>query len=237
MVEVFDFIAVERFGPTVAERVHGSAKLARRQRLARRVCHAMGRVEVVGLDRLPRSGPVVLAVNHQSFMDGALVVGFVGRVVSCIVKAEAFTPVGGRTGRVLIDGAQIPVRRGEIDPAPVRLCLQVLRAGGVIAVFPEGSRGDGRVRTARPGVGYFALKTAATVVPIAIHGSAAMTHRSGARRPLVRLIAGQPMTFGDATAGRPLSRGHWLAAAESIRVTLATLVSATEGLHSTSGAA
>ncbi|HEY2042303.1 MAG TPA: lysophospholipid acyltransferase family protein [Jatrophihabitans sp.] len=230
------FAAVRRYGPTMAERVEGSSRLDSRQRWARGLCRAMGRIEIAGLEHIPSTGPVLLAVNHQSFMDGALLIGFVGRVVSCVVKLEAFIPVGGRVGRVLVEGAQIPVLRGEVDPAPVRLSLDILRAGGVLGVFPEGSRGDGQVRLIRPGVGYFALKTGATVVPVAIHGSAAVTHRAGVRRPTVRMVVGEPMAF-DRMTELPLPRAQWRATAETIRVALADLVADSATRHSAREAA
>jgi 1-acyl-sn-glycerol-3-phosphate acyltransferase len=223
---------VRRFGPSLAERVNGSATLAARQRFGRRLCHALGRVNLTSLGNVPTSGSVILAVNHRSLMDGPLLFGFVGRAVSCLVKAEAFTPLGGRAGRLLVEAAQIPVNRGLIDPAPIRLVLDILNAGGVVGIFPEGTRGDGRVRRARPGVGYFALRTGATVVPIAIHGSADLTHRRHIRRPSVTMTVGESMRLSRGPADRPtiLNRGQWLAATEAVRTRLGELVAATDPL-------
>jgi 1-acyl-sn-glycerol-3-phosphate acyltransferase len=180
---------------------------------------ALGEIRVEGLANLPREGPVILAVNHQSMMDGPLLFGFIDRPVACLVKREAFVPV---LGRVLLDAGQIPIERGAIDARPVRLGLQILKAGGVLGVFPEGSRGDGLVRQAKPGVGYFALRTGATVVPVACHGTADLlgTFR---RRP-VRIDIGAPMTFAAQPEGRPLNRRLSAAATEQVRLELAALV-------------
>jgi 1-acyl-sn-glycerol-3-phosphate acyltransferase len=225
------FDRVRQIGPSIEERVTGSPQLRSRQRLGRRLSRAMGRLELSGLERIPPIGPVILAANHQSFMDGPLLFGFVDRVVSCLVKAEAFAPVAGQAGQLLIGGAQIPVLRGEIDAAPVRLALEVLNAGGVLGIFPEGTRGNGQMTSAMPGVGYFARKTGAIVVPIAIHGSAMMTHGRRINRPRVRIVVGEPLAFERARPGRPLDRRDWIAATEQIRLAIAELVSTTELLN------
>lgn len=225
----FDFRAVSRSGPTLLERVEGSRELAAFQWLGRQICRSLGRIEFVGLQNLPRTGPVLLAVNHRSLIDGPLLFGFLGRVVSCLVKVEAFLPVGGLAGRVLVRGAQLPVNRFRVDPGPVRLAIDILAAGGVVGIFPEGTRGDGLVALARPGVGYLALKTGATVIPVAIHGSASMVRRRGPGRPRVLVALGAPIALDPPRLGRwgTLNRASWLAATETIRLGLATLVEQT----------
>lgn len=222
----WNFDQVRRWGPTIDQRVHGSARLRHWQLASRSFCSLLGRVELTGLDRVPAEGGAILAVNHTSALDGALLFGYLARPVSFLVKAEAFELAGGLAGRVLSQGAQLPVRRGETDPAPVRLALNLLDRGALLGICPEGSRGDGRVRQARPGVGYFALKTGAPVLPVAVHGAAAMAHR-GVRRPVVRLSVGEPLILHRAAAG-PLNRRQWLAATEQIRSALAELVHTTE---------
>ncbi|MGI8668158.1 MAG: lysophospholipid acyltransferase family protein [Jatrophihabitans sp.] len=223
----WDFDQVHRWGPTIDERVVGSPALRRWQLACRQFCGLLARIEFDGLERVPAQGPAILAVNHTSAMDGALLFGFVDRVVSFIVKAEAFEPAGGLAGRVLMRGAQLPVRRGYLDPAPVRLTLTMLDRGAVLGICPEGSRGDGRVRLAQPGVGYFALKTGTPVLPVAVHGAAAMAHHRAGPRPLVRVTVGAPIRLGPAVPG-PLNRRRWLAATEQVRCRLAELVQDTD---------
>lgn len=223
-----EFAALRRYGPTLAERVQSSPRLRERQRLGRAVYGALGQVRFHDLDRLPTHGPVILAVNHRSFLDGALLFGRLQRVVSFLVKAEAFGPAGGRLGRLLLQAGQIPVRRGQLDPAPVRLALQILEAGGVVGLFPEGTRGNGLVATARPGVGYLAVRTGAPVLPVAIHGSHALGHRRSVRRPAVDVHLGAPVVLAAAPPDRPLNRRLWLTATEDVRLRLADLVAATQ---------
>ncbi len=107
------------------------------------------------------------------------------------------------------------------------MCLELLEQGALLGIFPEGSRGDGRVRQARPGVGYLALRTGATVLPVAVHGSTAMAHRRSWHRPAVRVTVGDALRFPRAEPGA-LNRSQWLSATEQIRARLAELVRTTE---------
>jgi 1-acyl-sn-glycerol-3-phosphate acyltransferase len=207
--------------PTIADSVHGSAALRRRRATIRALAFGVARVEVWGAETMPADGPVVLAVNHRNYLDGPFLLGFLPRPVNFLVKIEAFTP---RAGPMLRTTGQIPVIRTRPDPGAVLLSLRLLRAGGIVGVFPEGARGDGLVRTARPGVGYFALRTGATVLPVACHGTDLLTKRRGIARPLVRLAVGDPIEVGHVPWGEMVPRRRVLEATEEIRVALAKLV-------------
>ena len=207
--------------PTLRERVEGSARLRSTQHLARRLVCALGRVQVVGADGVPDAGPVILAVNHRSMLDGPLLFGFLDRPVSCLVKSEAFIPA---LAPLLLTAGQIPVARHQVDRRPVRLCIDILRAGGVVGVFPEGTRGDGLARSAKPGVGYFALRSGATVIPAACVGTFAMTHHRRLRRPPVLLMLGRPIAVERHPDEIPLDRRRVARQAEQIRHALASLV-------------
>lgn len=212
------------YAPSVADRITGSAPLRRRQVTARALAHVLGRVEMRGLENVPATGPVILAVNHRDFLDGPLLFGFVPRPVSFLVKTEAFT----RLWTPMLEGTgQIPVVRDRPDIAAVRLSLRLLQGGGVIGIFPEGSRGDGLVRTARPGVGYLALRTGAQVVPVACHGTDRLVHRSSVRRPAVLITFGTALDLGRVPEGRRVSRQAVLSATEQVRTVLADLVADT----------
>jgi 1-acyl-sn-glycerol-3-phosphate acyltransferase len=211
-------------GLRLAERVDGSRRLRGARRCAWLVCRALARLEVDGVEHVPATGGVVLVVNHRSLMDGVVLFGALDRVVSCLVKAEAF---GGPLAPVLRGCAQIPVHRERVDPAPVHMGVELLRAGGVLGVFPEGTRGDGRVAHAKPGAGYFALRSGAVVVPVALHGTLEMVRRRSLRRPVVRMVAAAPMRFERWRAEAVLPRRTVAEAAEAIRVRLAALVAKT----------
>lgn len=208
------------YEPTVADRICGSVALRRRQAAARLLARGLGRIDVAGVENIPSGGAVVLAVNHRDFLDGPLLFGFVPRPVNFLVKVEAYTP---RATPFLRTTGQIPVVRTRPDVACVRFVLRLLRGGGVVGVFPEGTRGDGLVRSARPGVGYFALRTGAKVIPVACHGTDSLRHRR-VTRPEVRITIGAAMDFGGAPDGQRVRRRDVLEATEQVRSTLAALV-------------
>jgi 1-acyl-sn-glycerol-3-phosphate acyltransferase len=208
------------YRPPLPDLVSGSGPMRRRQSAVRVLAFGLGRIDVHGAEQLPASGPVVLAVNHRDFLDGPLLFGFLPRPVSFLVKTEAYTP---RATPFLVSTGQIPVVRHRPDVRAVRAALRLLTAGGVVGVFPEGARGDGLVRTARPGVGYFALRTGARVVPVACHGTDSLKHRR-LRRPDVRITVGAPIELGRVPQGQRVSRRQMLAATEQVRVALAELV-------------
>ncbi|HJQ42921.1 MAG TPA: lysophospholipid acyltransferase family protein [Jatrophihabitantaceae bacterium] len=210
--------------PSFQDRINGSQQLQLFQKRSRRLSHALGRVSIEGMHRMPSSGPVVLAVNHRSMLDGPMLFGFIERPVTCLVKSEAFEQ---RIAPVLWASGQIPVVRDAIDPGPIRYCLDLLAAGGVVGIFPEGARGDGLVHAAKPGVGYFAMRSGAPVVPVALTGTYEMAHRRTLRRPPVRMVVGEPIPIEKYPSGKPLNRRLVAETTERIRVVLAELVAAT----------
>lgn len=125
-------------------------------------------VHVHGLEYVPVRGPVLLAGNHMGLLDGPLLYVVTPRVVHAWVKREMFDGRGGQGMRAM---GQISLDRGDVDPAAVKTAVRVLRDGGVVAVYPEGSRGDGAVSHTRLGLAYLAMVTGAHVVPVAHLGT------------------------------------------------------------------
>jgi 1-acyl-sn-glycerol-3-phosphate acyltransferase len=186
---------------------------------ARGLGRVLGRVTVTGLDRVPDTGGVLIAVNHTALVDGPLVYGILRRPAVFLVKAEVFV---GPVGLLLRRIGQVPVRRGTIERAPVQSALGTLAAGGVVGIFPEGTRGAGTVEQVQHGIAYLALRSGCPVVPVACHGTAALLR--GRRRPHVRVTFGEPLTVSVETGP---SRRQVAAAAEEIRAALAGHVAAT----------
>lgn len=107
------------------------------------------RVQVRGAEQVPASGPVILA-HHIGVLDGPALVAVTPRLTFAIAKVELFS---GMVGRVLTNVGQIPVNRRLPAAHALSRAIQVLRAGKVLAVFPEGRRTSGGVTYARHGAG------------------------------------------------------------------------------------
>ncbi|MGQ0573808.1 MAG: lysophospholipid acyltransferase family protein [Pseudonocardia sp.] len=165
-------------------------------------------------DRVPAVGPVVLVANHSSMLEGPLLFGMLGRRSVFLVKQELFRgPLGWALPRI----GQLAVRRGEPDRRPLTAAVAVLRTGGLVGVFPEGTRGSGDVTAAQHGAAWLARTTGAVVLPVVCRGA----RRPGGRRwrPRVDVLVGEPLVL-PAGGGR----AGLTTATETVRAALAGLV-------------
>ncbi|MGH2579007.1 MAG: lysophospholipid acyltransferase family protein [Actinomycetota bacterium] len=121
-----------------------------------------------GGEWVERSGGFIIASNHIGLLDGPLLAAFCPRPLHALTKREMFE---GHTGRALLAVGQIPLSRHEVDPAAIKDCLKVLREGGVVAIYPEGTRGSGEVKRIHTGAAYLALVTGVPVIPVAVFGT------------------------------------------------------------------
>ncbi len=127
-------------------------------------------VRVHGAGKVPATGGVILAANHVGIIDGPLLAVFSPRPVHALTKREMFE---GRLGGFLHRAGQIPIDRFGADPGAVRASLRVIRDGGVVGIFPEGTRSSGRLDRFHHGAAYLALVTGAPVVPVTLIGTRA----------------------------------------------------------------
>lgn len=138
---------------------------------------AVFRPTVIGVENIPRTGPVIIASNHLSFFDSFIIPMTTPRAISFLAKTEYFTGTGlrGAASRTFFVGiGAIPVDRDDPRAAQNSLALQqeVLQAGGAVGIYPEGTRSrDQRLYRGRTGVGELVLKTGARVVPTALQGT------------------------------------------------------------------
>ncbi|MFP5347054.1 MAG: lysophospholipid acyltransferase family protein, partial [Actinomycetes bacterium] len=158
------------------------------------------RRKVTGLEKVPLSGPVILASNHRSFIDSVLIPLVVTRRVAFLAKAEYFTGRGlkGAVSRLTFTAVgAMPVDRDTQRGAQASLdaALEVLRAGEGFGIYPEGTRSrDGRLYRGRTGVGWLAMASGAPVVPVGLTGTERV-QPVGAR--MVRPFRKVTVTFGD----------------------------------------
>ncbi|TJZ41974.1 1-acyl-sn-glycerol-3-phosphate acyltransferase [Streptomyces piniterrae] len=141
------------------------------------VMRVLFRPTVEGMERIPGSGPVILAGNHVTFIDSLFMVLSVKRQVFYIGKDEYVTGKGIK-GRLMAwffsTGGMIPVDRdgGHGGVAALMTGRRVLEEGKVFGIYPEGTRSpDGRLYRGRTGVARLALMTGAPVVPYAVIGT------------------------------------------------------------------
>ena len=135
------------------------------------------RPTIIGKQNVPRSGAVLIASNHLSFIDSVVITLVAPRSVSFLAKSEYFTGTGfkGLVSRLFFTGiGAIPVERsaGQAAQDALNSGLAVLQRGDAFAIYPEGTRSrDGRLYRGRTGVAWLALTSGATVVPVALTGT------------------------------------------------------------------
>ena len=147
-------------------------------------------------ERLPLTGPVILASNHASFIDPPLVGAGVKREINYLARKSLFRlPVAGAVLRAV---NAVPVDREGGGAAGLKAILDRLLAGGGIILFPEGTRTrDGKLQPARSGIGLTVIKSNAPVVPVRVFGTfeAYGRHLKFPRPRPVSVKYGQPMLF------------------------------------------
>lgn len=185
------------------------------------------RVSVRNAGNVPAKGPVVLVANHSAMVDGPMLMGLVRRRTVFLIKREMFR---GAMGWVLFRIGQHAIRRGAPDRAPLLAAQRVLRAGGLVAVFPEGTRGGGDSASARGGAAWLARSTGAVVLPVVCRGTRRPDGSGRRFRPRVDIMVGEPFEVGSERG-----RAGLTAATEQIRTALAELVRELDGLRGGAG--
>jgi 1-acyl-sn-glycerol-3-phosphate acyltransferase len=130
------------------------------------------RVRVEGREHIPRRGPVILASNHRSFLDSIFIPLVVRRRVTFVAKAEYFDDA--KIAWFFRSCGQIPIRRegGSASERALSSATEVLRAGKVFGIYPEGTRTrDGLLHRGHTGVARLALRCNVPIVPIGLIGT------------------------------------------------------------------
>ena len=182
------------------------------------------RLRIIHRERMIQAGPVILAMNHQSYLDPPFAGTTCDRAIYFLAKRTLIdVPV---LGWLLPKLNVIPVNQEGIDRSALKALIRVLKSGNAALVFPEGARTlDGDLQPAQPGLGLVIAKTLAPVVPMRIFGAREALPRGGGslRFVPITIVVGEPIFFTAADLG---SRGKDLYGRLSQRV-----MDAIAGLH------
>ena len=160
------------------------------------------RVDVEGRARLPAVGPVILAPNHVTFLDSMFLPLVLRRRVTFVAKAEYFD--SWKTAWFFRAAGQIPMRRegGSASERALAAARDVLRAGKVLGIYPEGTRSpDGRLYRGHTGVARLAIDCGVPVIPVGLVGTDKV-QRPGSNLP-------RPFKKVTVRFGEPLDLGHF----------------------------
>lgn len=176
--------------------------------IARGLFRLYFRWTIVGLEHVPRTGPLLIASNHVSFADPPIVGAALPRPIHFLARSTLFhNPILGALIRKLND---LPVDRDGGGGAGLKAVLGVLEQGEGIILFPEGTRSaDGSLQTARAGIGLTVIKSGAPVLPVRLLGvhEAWPRQRRLPRPGRIRVVFGKPLDFAALRLRRPPATG------------------------------
>ncbi|CAN5194142.1 lysophospholipid acyltransferase family protein [soil metagenome] len=158
---------------------------------------------VVGLENIPKTGGVILASNHLSFIDSIFLPLLIDRRIYFLAKSDYFTGKGFKnwaTKHFLLGTGMLPIDRsgGKASEASLNTGLDVVAKGNVLGIYPEGTRSpDGKLYRGRTGVARMILEGHVPVVPVAMVDTEKVMP-IGSKIPKVRrigVIFGEPLDF------------------------------------------
>ena len=167
--------------------------------LSKLVARLFFRFRVLHQERLIQEGPVIMAMNHQSYFDPPFAGSACKRDIYYLARKSLLE--GKFFGWLLPKLNVIPVDQEGGDRSALKALIRLLRAGHGVLVFPEGSRTlDGNLQPALPGVGFVIAKTLAPVVPMRIFGAHEALPRGGGKLRLhpITIVIGEPIHFSPA---------------------------------------
>jgi 1-acyl-sn-glycerol-3-phosphate acyltransferase len=175
--------------------------------LVRLLNRVLFRTTVEGADQVPTDGPVIIAPVHRSFIDFFVASEVTDRKLHYMAKDSLWK--NRQLAAILPAVGAFPVHRESADRESLRRAQQVLEAGEVLILFPEGERRSGPVvEDLHEGVAFLAARTGATVVPVGIGGSASVMPK-GKRIPRPRhihLVVGAPLPAPERSPGGRIPR-------------------------------
>jgi len=161
------------------------------------------RARVVHPERLPMTGPLLIAANHQSYLDPPLIGSFARRrPLSFIAKAGLFN--FGPFGWLIRSLNSVPIREDSGDTGAIKEVLRRLEAGHAVLIFPEGTRSpDGAMHEFKRGVALLVKRAKCPVIPVAVEGCWDAWPPEGKIRLFGKRIA---LMFGEPIASSELMK-------------------------------
>lgn len=167
--------------------------------LSRALAYCCFDYKVINREKIPNDGPLLLAMNHQSFLDPPLAGIVCEREIFYLARKSLMdVPV---LGQILPKLNVIPYDQEGNDMSAIKAVIRVLKAGEATVIFPEGTRSpDGQLQPAQSGLGMIVAKTRAPVLPMRIFGAHEAFPKGSSRvrlQPLT-LVVGDVLRFSDA---------------------------------------
>lgn len=155
-----------------------------------------GRARAIGVQNVPKSGGVIVASNHLSYLDPPLIGCFIPRVSSYMARHDLWS--NKALGWFITRTNAFPVHRETADRGAIKEAVARLKRGDVLVLFPEGTRSpDGNLQKAEAGVALIVSMSGAPVVPTALIGPEVMwpPGQKKLRRADIKVVYGEPITF------------------------------------------
>jgi 1-acyl-sn-glycerol-3-phosphate acyltransferase len=154
-----------------------------------------GSITVEGRENVPRSGPLLIAANHQSLADPAVLIYAIDRPMWWMAKRSLFK--GWLVSWFLRQVHVFGVSRQNQDLGALAHTQKLLDEGRALLIFPEGTRHPGALGKGHDGIAYMALRTGVPVLPIAITGTERIPHiwRTPIHFQTLKVVIGEPFTL------------------------------------------
>jgi len=156
--------------------------------------------KVEGLENIPEKGGCIIAANHSSYFDFFCLVAVVPRRIYFLAaekfyKSKFWWPFVKLTGQIKVE------RESHNKEEIYKKVYSILEKGGVIGIFPEGTRSsDGKIGKTYTGVAKFALRAKVPVVPVGISGTYEIMSRYDKKpkfKKIIEIIIGKPIDFKE----------------------------------------
>jgi 1-acyl-sn-glycerol-3-phosphate acyltransferase len=170
--------------------------------LGRLLLPLLARVEIEGLERFPRKGPLIVVGNHTGALEVVMLTFYAPRIVEYLGSIDI--PHEGYIASFVYTYGFIPVFRGNASRASMEAGLEVLRQGAILGLFPEGGIWEPTIRRAQAGVAWLSYRGEAPVLPIGFGSTrGALIKMLRLKRPMLTMRVGQPIAAIELVPGTP----------------------------------